>query len=103
MSSLTKEIQHESQRGLILSILVDWQLEWMPFNELRVQMMRRTGAPVSDEQVKFHLNYLTQNQYAEIKQLRAGRAEIELTAVRATAKALDLKEGRLAPDPGIAF
>ncbi|HEV2177372.1 MAG TPA: hypothetical protein VGW33_09245 [Terriglobia bacterium] len=103
MNSLMNDVQHEAQRGLMLRILVDWHLEWMPFNELRVQMMRRTGDTVTDERLKFHLAYLTQNQYAETKQLRAGRAEIELTAVRGTPKAVDLLEGRLAPDAGIAL
>jgi len=103
MNTIAEDIQHEAQRGLILKILVEWHLEWMPFNELRVQMMRRTGSQVDDGQMKFHLTYLTENDYAEMKHLRAGRAEIELTAVRATPKAVDLLEGRLAPDAGIAL
>ena len=103
MSSLIDEIRHESQRGLILSILVDWQMEWMPLRELRAQMMRRLGDEVEESQVKFHLRYLEQNGYAEMKQLRAGRAEFDLTTVRATPRAVDLKEGRIAPDAGVAF
>ncbi len=46
MSSLTKQIQLEAQRGVILRVLIDWQLEWIPFNELRLHVMRRTGHPL---------------------------------------------------------
>jgi hypothetical protein len=91
------------QRGLILNVLLDWKLEWIPYTELRVQTMRRAGYYMTDEDLQFHLNYLTGNGYVEAKRLRAGRAEIELTAVRATPKAVDLREGRIEPDPGIGF
>jgi hypothetical protein len=103
MSSLTEDVRNESQRGLLLRILADWQMEWMPFSELRLQAMRRAGYPVEESRVRYHLNYLIQNGYAELKHLRAGRADIELTAVRATPKAVDLVEGRIAPDPAIGL
>ena len=101
--SLTHEVQNESQRGLILSILVDWKLEWMPFNELRLQILRRSGYTLAEQELQFHLNYLGAREYIETRRLRAGRADLELTTVRATAKALDLKEGRITPDPGVAL
>lgn len=101
--SLTHEVQNESQRGLILNILIDWKLEWMPFNELRVQVLRRSGYALADKDLQFHLNYLAARDYLETRRLRAGRAELELLTVRGTAKALDLKEGRLEPDAGVAF
>ncbi len=103
MSSLTRQAQREAQRGTIVRILVDWQLEWIPFSELRVQLLRRLGYTPADEELQFHLNYLTQAGYAETKRLRAARAELELTAVRATARAVDLVEGRMEPDPGIGL
>ena len=103
MDALTSDVKHEAERGVMVKILVDWSLEWMPFYELRVQLMRRLGYRLSESQIQFHLNYLVQGAYAETKQLRAGRADLELTAVRATTKAVDLIEGRVAPDPGIGF
>jgi hypothetical protein len=103
MNTLTDEVKHEAERGLMVRILVDWNLEWMPFHELRMQMMSRLGYRLTDSQIQFQLNYLLQGGYAESKKLRAGRAELELTAVRGTAKAVDLLEGRVTPDPGIGF
>jgi hypothetical protein len=102
MKSLTRQVREEAQRGLIVQILVDWRLEWMPFGELRLQFLRRTGYPVSDEELQFHLNYLSRAGYVETKQLRAARAGLEMTAVRATPKAVDLVDGRIAEDPGVA-
>jgi hypothetical protein len=103
MNTLTSDVKHEAERGVMVKILVDWNLEWMPFHELRMQMMSRLGYRLADNQIQFQLNYLLQGGYAETRQLRAGRAELELTAVRGTARAVDLLEGRLAPDPGIGF
>jgi hypothetical protein len=101
MDTTTNDINNEAERGLILKILAEWNLEWMPFFELGVQMRRRLGYPLQESQVQFHLNYLVQAGYAETKLLRAGRADLELTVVRGTAKAVDLREGRLAPDTGV--
>ena len=103
MKTLGKQVQEEAQRGLIVQILVEWRMEWMPFAELRVQMLRRAGYPVTDEALEFHLNYLSHAGYVERKQLRAARAGLELTAVRATPKAVDLAVGRIPEDPGVAL
>ena len=103
MSALTDEVKNEAERGLMVKILVDWNLEWIPFHELRMQSTRRLGYRPSDGSMQLHLNYLCQGGYAESKLLRAGRTDLELTAVRATAKAVDLLEGRSAPDAGIGL
>jgi hypothetical protein len=101
MTTLGKQVQREAQRGLVLRILVDWRLEWMPFGELRLQFLRRAGYALSDEELQFHLNYLSRAGYVETKQLRAARAGLELTAVRATPKAVDMVEGRMPDDPAL--
>ncbi len=103
MKNLGKQVQEEAQRGLIVQILVEWQMEWLPFGELRVQMLRRSGYPIADEALGFHLNYLSRAGYIETRQLRAARAGLELTAVRATPKAVDLVDGRIAEDAGVAL
>ena len=102
MAEITKDISNEFERGVIVKVLVSWALEWMPFYETRIQVMTRLGHTVSEDELKFHLNYLAQAGYAESKTLRAGRADFELAVVRATPKAVDLVEGRAA-DPGVAF
>lgn len=103
MGSLTEDVKHESERGELLKVLVDWGLEWMPFYELRSQIQSRTGRRLTDAQLQFHLNYLEQDGYAERKLLRSGRADIELLVVRGTPKAVDLLTQVAAPEPGIAL
>lgn len=103
MESLTENVKHEAERGVMVRILVDWGMEWIPYHELRMQLTTRLGYRMAESELKTQLNYLLQAGYAETKQLRAGRADIELLAVRATIKAVDLVEGRLAPDASIGL
>jgi hypothetical protein len=53
--------------------------------------------------VVYHLKYVERAGYAERKTLRARQPGLELKAVRGTAKAVDLVEGRTAPDAGVGF
>jgi hypothetical protein len=103
MAEFINEVQAEAQRGLILRILVAWRMEWIPFYDMRIQVLRRLGYVVPDQDIQFHLKYLEQNGYAESKRLRAGRVDYELQAVRATSKAVDLIEGRIPADEGVAL
>ena len=101
MKSASKQIAQEAQRGSIVQILVEWQMEWMPVGELRLHLLRRAGYQLTSEQLKFHLIYLVEKGYVETKHLRAVRAGLEMTAVRATAKAVDVAEGRVAGHAGV--
>ncbi|HEV2425870.1 MAG TPA: hypothetical protein VGZ29_13660 [Terriglobia bacterium] len=103
MGSVTEDVKHESERGELLKVLVDWGLEWMPFYELRTQFQSRTDRRLTDAELKFQLNYLEQRGYAERKMLRAGLADLELLVVRATTKAADLLTHVIPADPGVAF
>ena len=103
MKNLSKDIQQEAQRGQMVRILVERRLEWMPFTELRLQILRRAGYAIADDDLQFHLNYLSRGGYVETRQLRAARAGLEMTAVRATPKAVDLVDGRIAEDPGVGL
>jgi hypothetical protein len=103
MTPLKQEIRNETERGFIVQTLVDWGLEWMPFREVKIQLIRRVGYMVEDTQVEYHLQYLERAGYAETKTLRARQPGLELKAVRGTAKAVDLVEGRTAPDAGVGF
>ena len=104
MGALTDDIRHETQRGVILLILVHRKLEWVPFNELKQQMARGQGYMLTDHDLRFHLAYLSSPSrgYVEVTGLRPGRNDASLTLTRATAKAVDLLEGRIAADPGVA-
>jgi|SRR5215831_7876929 hypothetical protein len=102
MPSIKHEIRNEAERGIIVQTLVDWGLEWIPFREVKLQLIRRAGYMLDDAKVEYHLQYLQGAGYAEVKTLRAGRVQVELTAVRGTPKAVDLVEGRSTPDPGVA-
>jgi len=103
MSDLTSDVRHEVQRGVILMILVHRNLEWVPFSELRAQMARGQGYPLTDAELWFHLRYLGGRDYIETRNPRPGRADISLYLVRALSKAVDLLDGRLPPDVGVAF
>ena len=103
MKSASKQIAQEAQRGSIVQILVEWQMEWMPVGELRLHLLRRAGYQLTSEQLKFHLNYLVEKGYVKTKHLRAVRAGLEMTAVRATAKAVDVTEGRIAGHAGVGL
>lgn len=103
MGSITEDVKHEAERGELLKVLVDWGLEWVPFYELRSQILSRTGRRLTDAQLQFHLNYLEQSGYAERKLLRSGRADIELLVVRGTPKAADLVTQVAQAEPGIAL
>jgi hypothetical protein len=102
MAEITKDVSREYERGVMVKVLVSWGLEWMPLHALRVQTMTQLGYTMSTDDLKFQLNYLSQGGYTETKTLRAGRADFELAVARATAKAVDLVEGR-AVDPGVAL
>ena len=105
MNRLNEEIRDEILRGVILSILIKHQLDWVTFNSLRVQMQRGQGYTIKESELRFHLAYLSDSTrgYVELKPLRAGRTDVESSFVRATAKAVDLSDGRIARDPGVAF
>jgi len=103
MDSLSSDVKHESERGELLKVLVDWGLDWMPFYELRTQFQSRTDRRLTDDELKFQLNYLEQRGYTERKLLRAGLADLQLLVVRATSKAADLVSQVIPPDPGVAL
>ncbi|HLY59399.1 MAG TPA: hypothetical protein VKV95_01400 [Terriglobia bacterium] len=103
MKNASKRITEEAQRGSIVQILVEWRMEWMPVGELRLHFLRRAGYQLSEEDLQFHLNYLERKGYVETKKLRAARAGLELTAVRASASGVDLADGRVAEDAGVGL
>ena len=105
MRNLSDDIRHETQRGVILMILIRRGLEWVPFGELKQQLLRGQGYPLTDEELRFQLLYLADpaRGYIEVEPLRLGRPqELEHLQVRATAKAVDLIDGRIPADQGVA-
>lgn len=103
MAALVDDVRHEVQRGVILMILAHRNLDWVPFSELRAQMARGQGYPLTDAELWFHLRYLAGRNYIETRNPRPGRADISLYLVRALPKAVDLLDGRVERDPGVAF
>ena len=103
MKSASERITQEAQRGSMVQILVEWRMEWMPVGELRLHLLRRAGYQLSDEDLQFHLNYLDRKGYVETKRLRAAKAGLEMTAVRATARGVDLAEGRITEEEGVSL
>jgi len=103
MGTLTEDVRHEVQRGVILMILTHRALDWVSFSELRVQLARGQGYPLTDGTLWFHVRYLASRGYVETRSTRPGRNDLSLTQVRATPKAVDLLDGRVEADPGVAF
>jgi hypothetical protein len=103
VSALVNDVRNEVQRGVILMILVHRNLEWVPFSELRVQMARGQGYPLTESELWFHLRYLSGRSYLETRNPRPGRSDVSLYQVRALPKAVDLLDGRIEKDPGVAF
>jgi len=103
VGALTDNVRHEVQRGVILMVLTNRNLEWVPFTEVRAQMARGQGYPLTDGELWFHLRYLTARGYAETRSTRPGRTDFATVQVRATSKAVDLLDGRIPEDDGVAF
>jgi len=105
MDSLAHEIRDEIVRGVILTVLIKHRLEWITFGSLRVQVQRGQGYSLEENELRFHLAYLGDSTrgYVENKSLRASRGATDFRLVRATARAVDLLDGRIAPDPGVLF
>jgi hypothetical protein len=69
-------------------------------------LLRGQGLPLNDDELCFQLLYLADaaGGYLEMKPLPLGRPEEpQQVRVRATAKAVDLIDGRIPADPGIAL
>ncbi|HUI42082.1 MAG TPA: hypothetical protein VL523_08945 [Terriglobia bacterium] len=103
MTTLTNDVRHEVQRGVILIILAHRNLEWVPLSELKAQMARGQGYPLSEEELWFHLRYLESRGYLETRAVRPGRPEFAVMRARAMPKTIDLLDHRIEADPGIAF
>ena len=106
MDPLLQDVRDEVVRGIILSILIQHRLAWVAFASLKYQVQIGQGFPIADDDLGFQLAYLSDRArgYVEARPLRAGRARaFEYAFVRATAKAVDLRDGRIASDPGVAL
>jgi len=102
MNTLHDDIRHERERGLILEVLIKAELRPIPFRLLHSIVVAQ-GFPIEAEGLDFHLTYLKDTGYIEIKNLRDGRVDVQMKIVRATRKAVDLRDGRIAADVGIRF
>jgi hypothetical protein len=102
MRRLIADVEHELERGVILTVLILAGLDWLPIRAVRAQLAGQ-GFFLTDEGLQFHFNYLEQRGYIDRKPLRSGRADLELQTVRATTKAVDLHDGRIPADEGIKF
>ena len=98
---------HEDEivRGVILSILIQHKLEWVPFDTLRLHLVRGQGCLLPDDRLLFHLGYLsdTTRAYVETRTAPRGHPAVRDTFafLRATAKAVDLRDGHIPADPGV--
>jgi hypothetical protein len=103
MVDIAESIRHEVQRGVILLILAHGNMEWVMLTELKMQLARGQGYPMTEEDLWFHLRYLEGRGYLETRGTRPGRTDFALMRARAMPKTIDLLDQRIEPDPGIAF
>jgi len=106
MDPFLQDVRDEVVRGLILSILIQHRLGWVAFGRLKREVQMGQGFPITDDDLGFQLAYLgdASRGYVEARPLHAGRTEVfEYAFVRATAKAVDLRDGRIPCDPGVAL
>ncbi len=93
--------QHEADRAEILRLLVPGFPEPLTFNGLREGLLIG-GRPMEDEGLNFQIAYLEQGGYVIVNRAeRRGRKKI--LSVAATKKGIDLVDGRIPEDPGIAL
>ncbi len=109
MKELYEDERHKIERGLILLLLINSRLKAVPVHVL-LSMMEGQGYPLgggSREQamqdLDVHLTYLDDAGYVERRNLREGSLNLSLQTVRAKGIVLNLRDGRIPPDPGIRF
>ena len=106
MDPLLQDVRDEAVRGVILIILIQHKLSWVAFSSLKREVQLGQGFPIADDDLGFQLAYLSDaaRAYVEAKALRTGRTNaFNYAFVRATAKAVDLRDGRIPRDPGVAL
>jgi len=106
MDPLLQDVRDEAVRGVILSVLIQHKLSWVAFSSLKREVQMGQGIPIADDDLGFQLAYLgdAARGYVEARPLRTSRANrFDYAFVRATAKAVDLRDGRIAADPGVAL
>jgi hypothetical protein len=103
MTKMSDILRYELERGLILMLLIDAQMRPVP-NFILLGMMEGQGRPLDDmKALDFHLTYLSDYGLVERKHPREGRINLDVQTVRAVGKAVDLRDGRITPVPGVRF
>lgn len=109
MTRLTDDIRHERERGLIIEVLIEAKLKFIPLY-LLVSMMEGQDWPLGEgdpakalEDLNFQLTYLADLGLVERRNPREGKLKLDIQLVRATGKAVDVKDGRIERPTGIRF
>ena len=112
MNADQKRLTRELERGEILRILAVWGMSWMTVDMLRHELALQTRH-VSAEEMTFHLEYLANGEYVELRRrrdTREGRGDrvsngdpSEIQLMRLTNRGLNLYDGRIDSDPGVKF
>jgi hypothetical protein len=101
--SLSEDVYKGHQRGLIVETLMVFYPDAISFSDLLVQMVRAQSQVIDARGLAYHIGYLKDGGYILTERLRSGKADLELQLVRVTARGIDLKDGRIAEDPGVIF
>ncbi len=106
--------QHDVERGEILRMLVSFKGLWMKARTL-LHALDDIGVSFSPEDLAFHLNYLAEGGYLDVRRRRdepgwrgdrprpQGEAPDDIVLVRLTNRGLWLYDGKIDADPGVRF
>lgn len=93
--------EQNAHRAAMLRLLVPLYPEGLTLTGLQDALLIERR-PLDDDALKFHLAYLEESGYVKLESSeRRGRKKILLA--KATRKGVDLHDGRIAEDPGIAL
>ncbi|HEV2424300.1 MAG TPA: hypothetical protein VGZ29_05680 [Terriglobia bacterium] len=105
MAEQISTAQHEIERGRILQILLVRYPDSLSFADLKLHLVRQgcviEPGRMGDRVMAFHLAYLKDRGYVALEKLRAG--DVEMGTARLTARGVDLMDGRIERDSGVAF
>jgi len=96
-----RRAEKEAHRAAIIRLLVPVYPQGLTFSGLQQALMIE-GRSLTSEEINFQLAYLEEGGYVKLERETRRRKTIVLGAA-ATRKAVDLLDGRIAEDPGIAL
>ena len=94
-------LEYREIRGWILRFLYINLPEWVG-DKLMSELLANGGYNVSEPSVQGHYRYLAEKGFVEIKEVEISEVGLTRTLAKLTSKGVDLVEGNIPDDPGVA-